>query len=127
MKNAHILHYFPFVHSRFGPPGPRLSVKSVEEDGDAEQEEGVGVDHVPPERGLSGVRQLLLQLRLLLRAQLNAIVLFQAAETQEGPFEQTRLFPFFFFFLFVSVVHPVVRFNVNPLLGAVPQTPAQTM
>lgn len=54
------------------------------ENADAQEEDGVDVADGLPERHLGSVRQLLLQLRLLLLRHLDCLLLLQAAESHHG-------------------------------------------
>lgn len=72
--------------------GGSLREEAMTEDGDGQEDEAVDVDHVPPQRLLRGVRQLLFQLGFFLFRQFDLLVLFQPAEAHDQPFAQTWWF-----------------------------------
>lgn len=61
-----------------------LTVITMEENGHAQENDGVGVDDVPPERHLCGVCEFALQLRLLLWTELRRFLVLQSAEAHHG-------------------------------------------
>lgn len=66
-----------------------LCEKAVTEESNSQEDEGVDVDHVPPQRLLRGVCELPLQLGLFFWRQFDRLVLFQPAEAHYQPFAQT--------------------------------------
>lgn len=69
-----------------------LCEKAVAEESDGQEDEGVGIDHVPPQRLLRGVRELLLQLGFFFWGQFDCFCLFQPAEAHHRLLAQTLLY-----------------------------------
>lgn len=72
-----------------------LTKETMAENGHTQEDKGVGVDDVPPQRLLCGVRQLLLQLCLLLCTQLGTLLLLQAAEAHQSFLTKAGLLSWF--------------------------------
>lgn len=66
------------------PDWSRLAEEAVEEDAHTQEDDGVGVHYVPPQRLLGRVRELPLQLGLLLFGKLRCFGLIEAAEQVVG-------------------------------------------
>lgn len=62
------------------------------EERDSQEDEGVDIDHVPPQRLLRGVCELPLHLGFFFWGQFDRLVLFQPAEAHHRLLAQTRLF-----------------------------------
>lgn len=69
-----------------------LCEKAMTEESNSQEDEGVDVDHVPPQRLLRGVRELPLQLGFFFFGQFDRLVLFQPTEAHYQPLAQTWWF-----------------------------------
>lgn len=62
------------------------------EESDRQEDEGVDIDHLPPQRLLRGVCELLLQLGFFFWGQFDCFCLFQAAEAHHRLLAPTLMF-----------------------------------
>lgn len=61
------------------------------EESDGQEDEGVDIDHVPPQRLLRGICELPLHLGFFFWGQFGRLALFQPAEAHHRLLAQTRL------------------------------------